>query len=52
LNGYGKEARAAVTTYLGIDKVVFTGSIGIGKDTMKHWRLMGSCHFFRYETSN
>jgi aldehyde dehydrogenase (NAD+) len=35
LNGYGREAGAAIATHLGIDKVAFTGSTGTGKEIMK-----------------
>lgn len=35
LNGYGREAGAAIATHLGIDKVAFTGSTATGKEIMK-----------------
>lgn len=35
LNGYGREAGAAIATHLDIDKVAFTGSTATGKDIMK-----------------
>jgi len=35
LNGYGREAGAAIATHLGIDKIAFTGSTGTGKEIMK-----------------
>lgn len=35
LNGYGREAGAAIATHLGIDKVAFTGSTTTGKEIMK-----------------
>lgn len=35
LNGFGREAGAAIATHLGIDKVAFTGSTGTGKEIMK-----------------
>lgn len=35
LNGYGREAGAAIATHLDIDKVAFTGSTATGKEIMK-----------------
>lgn len=35
LNGYGREAGAAIASHLGIDKVAFTGSTATGKEIMK-----------------
>ncbi|KAH8598171.1 putative aldehyde dehydrogenase [Bisporella sp. PMI_857] len=35
INGYGREAGAAIATHLGIDKVAFTGSTATGKEIMK-----------------
>lgn len=35
LNGYGKDAGAAIASHLGIDKVAFTGSTTTGKQIMK-----------------
>jgi aldehyde dehydrogenase (NAD+) len=35
LNGYGREAGAAIATHVGIDKVAFTGSTATGKEIMK-----------------
>lgn len=35
LNGYGREAGAAIATHLNIDKVAFTGSTGTGKEIVK-----------------
>ncbi|TAQ86647.1 hypothetical protein B7494_g5038 [Chlorociboria aeruginascens] len=35
LNGYGREAGAAIATHTGIDKVAFTGSTMTGKEVMK-----------------
>jgi aldehyde dehydrogenase (NAD+) len=35
LNGYGREAGAAIATHLDIDKVAFTGSTSTGKEIMK-----------------
>lgn len=35
LNGYGREAGAAIATHLDIDKIAFTGSTGTGKEIMK-----------------
>jgi len=35
LNGYGREAGAALATHLDIDKIAFTGSTGTGKEIMK-----------------
>ena len=35
LNGYGRDAGAAIATHLDIDKIAFTGSTGTGKEIMK-----------------
>lgn len=35
LNGYGREAGAAIATHLDVDKVAFTGSTATGKEIMK-----------------
>lgn len=35
INGYGREAGAAIATHLDIDKVAFTGSTATGKEIMK-----------------
>jgi aldehyde dehydrogenase (NAD+) len=35
LNGYGREAGAAIATHLDIDKIAFTGSTSTGKEIMK-----------------
>lgn len=35
LNGYGREAGAAIASHMGIDKIAFTGSTGTGKEIMK-----------------
>lgn len=35
INGYGREAGAAIASHLDIDKVAFTGSTGTGKEIMK-----------------
>lgn len=35
LNGYGREAGAAIATHQDIDKVAFTGSTSTGKEIMK-----------------
>jgi aldehyde dehydrogenase (NAD(P)+) len=35
LNGYGREAGAALATHLDVDKIAFTGSTATGKEVMK-----------------
>ena len=35
LNGYGKEAGAAIASHLGIDKIAFTGSTATARQIMK-----------------
>ncbi|MCJ1400319.1 hypothetical protein MMC11_003524 [Xylographa trunciseda] len=35
LNGYGKDAGAAIASHVGIDKIAFTGSTATGKQIMK-----------------
>ena len=35
LNGYGKDAGAAIASHLDIDKIAFTGSTGTGRQIMK-----------------
>jgi aldehyde dehydrogenase (NAD+) len=35
LNGYGRDAGAAIASHLGIDKIAFTGSTATGKQIMK-----------------
>ena len=35
LNGFGREAGAAIATHMGIDKIAFTGSTATGKEIMK-----------------
>ncbi|KFY51383.1 hypothetical protein V497_09195 [Pseudogymnoascus sp. VKM F-4516 (FW-969)] len=35
VNGFGREAGAAMATHLGIDKIAFTGSTATGKEIMK-----------------
>jgi aldehyde dehydrogenase (NAD+) len=35
LNGYGRDAGAAIASHLGIDKIAFTGSTATGREIMK-----------------